>query len=209
MIAVTIVAGAARVAVLMLVEYPGEAGLDWRMALVAVDAFWRYLLMLFSPRGQSIFHAVPLIDSLLSPRAIGGLVGLACFVAFAWRLRRVHSVMSVGLFWFALLLVPSSGLLILGLGEPMAEHRVYLSAVGLFLTWAGAFGVTWGRADRRMTDRALSPARRPRPPVRQDRRKGFRPKPWPAACRSRACRQAPAQAVRRSGSRRRGRKAPP
>jgi tetratricopeptide (TPR) repeat protein len=76
-------------------------------------------------------------------------LGLACFVALAWRLRRVHSVMAVGLFWFALLLVPSSGLLILGLGEPMAEHRVYLSAVGLFLTWACAFSVMWVRADRR------------------------------------------------------------
>jgi Flp pilus assembly protein TadD len=149
MIAVTIVAGAGRVAVLLLVEYPGEASLDWRLALVAVDAFFRYLLMLFSPRGQSIFHAVPFISSLFSPRAIGGLIGLAAFVALAWRLRRVHSLITFGLLWFALLLVPSSALLVLRLGEPMAEHRVYLSAAGLFLTWGCAFSVMWVRADRR------------------------------------------------------------
>ena len=60
-------AGAGRIALLMMVEYPGQTGPDWRFALVAVDAFWRYLGMFFVPRGQSIFHAVPFIDSLFSP----------------------------------------------------------------------------------------------------------------------------------------------
>ena len=149
MIAATVAAGAGRIAVLMLVEYPGEAGLDWRLAPVAVEAFLRYLLMLFSPRGQSIFHAVPFIERLFSVRTIGGLIGLVAFLALAWRLRRVHSLVTFGLLWFALLLVPSSVLLILGLGEPMAEHRVYLSSAGLFLTWGCAFGGMWVRADRR------------------------------------------------------------
>ena len=139
MIAATLAAGAGRIAVLMLVEYPGEAGLDWRLGLMAVEALFRYLLMLFSPRGQSIFHAVPFIESLFSVRAIGALIGLVAFLVLAWRLRRVHSLITFGLLWFALLLVPSSALLILGLGEPMAEHRVYLSSAGLFLIWGCAF----------------------------------------------------------------------
>jgi len=149
MLVLTVAAGGARVAVLMFVEYPGEAGPNWRLALVAVDAFWRYLLMLVSPRGQSIFHAVPLVESLWSPRAIVDLAGLAIFVALVWRLRRVHSLMAFGLCWFGLLLVPSSALLVLGLGEPMAEHRVYLSAVGLFLAGGCAFSAIWTHPARR------------------------------------------------------------
>jgi hypothetical protein len=143
LLAVTLAAGAVRVGVLMFVEYPGEVGPDWRLALVAADAFWRYLVMLVSPRGQSIFHALPLIDSLRSPRVVADLLGLVGFVVLVSMLRRRHSVMAFGLGWFALLLVPSSGLLILGLGEPMAEHRVYLSAVGLFLAGGCAFSAIW------------------------------------------------------------------
>jgi pentatricopeptide repeat protein len=149
MLAVTLGAGATRVGVLLLVEYVGETPPAWRFGLVAVDAFWRYLGMLFSPRGQSIFHAVPAIDSLFSIRAIGGLVGLAGFALLAWRLRRAHRVVAFGLVWYALLLVPSSALLILGRGEAMAEHRVYLAAVGVFLTWGCAFAALWARTRHR------------------------------------------------------------
>jgi hypothetical protein len=74
---------------------------------------------------------------------VADLLGLVGFVVLVSMLRRRHSVMAFGLGWFALLLVPSSGLLILGLGEPMAEHRVYLSAVGLFLAGGCAFSAIW------------------------------------------------------------------
>ena len=35
-----------------------------------------------------------------------------------------------GLLWFLLLLVPSSALVVLDRGEPMAEQRVYLASCG-------------------------------------------------------------------------------
>jgi hypothetical protein len=149
LLAITFAGGAGRLGVLMWVEYPDQPGSDWRFALVALDAFWRYLGMLFVPRGQSIFHALPFTDHLLAPRAVAGIVGLAAFVACIGLLRRLHSVMAVGLVWFALLLIPSSTLFVLGRGEPMAEHRAYLSAGGLFITWGAAFGVLWARAGGR------------------------------------------------------------
>ena len=105
--------------------------------------------MLFVPRDQSIFHALPFTDSLLAPRAIAGIGGLVAFVALIWALRRWHSVMGLGLLWFTLLLVPSSVLFVLGRGEPMVEHRAYLSSAGLFLTWGTAFGLLWARVGRR------------------------------------------------------------
>jgi tetratricopeptide (TPR) repeat protein len=146
MLAVTLAAGAARVAVLLMVEYQGQGGPNLRFSLLALDATWRYLLMLFFPRGQSIFHALPAINSVFSLQAFVALAGLGLFVAAAWRLHRVHSVITLGLVWFVLLLVPSGALLVLGRGEPLAEHRVYLSAVGIFLVWGCAFGEIWARA---------------------------------------------------------------
>ena len=146
LLAITFVGGAGRLGVLMFVEYPDQTGPDWHFALVALDAFWRYLAILFVPRDQSIFHALPFTDSLLAPRAIAEIAGLIAFAALTWTLRRWHSVVAMGLVWFALLLVPSSLLFILGRGEPMVEHRAYLSAAGLFLTWGSAFGLLWNRA---------------------------------------------------------------
>ncbi len=42
--------------------------------------------------------------------------------------------------WFLLLLVPSSVLVVLDQGEPMAEHRVYLASCGLFLAAGRVIG---------------------------------------------------------------------
>jgi tetratricopeptide (TPR) repeat protein len=149
LLAITFMGGAGRLGVLMFVEYPGQMGPDWHFALVALDAFWRYLAILFVPRDQSIFHALPFTNSLLAPRAIAEIAGLIAFAALIAALRRWHSVIAVGLVWFALLLVPSSLLFILGRGEPMVEHRTYVSAAGLFLTWGSAFGLLWARVGRR------------------------------------------------------------
>ena len=62
------------------------------------------------------------------------------------------------------------------------------------------------RADRQTSGRASWRARRPTPRARRDCRTGSRPPPWRAACRTRACRRAPApaRAGSRSGSRRHG-----
>ena len=57
--------------------------------------------------------------------------------------------MALGLFWFVLLLIPSSMLVLLDLGEPMAEHRVYLAAAGLFLAVGMGLGWAWAFIDKR------------------------------------------------------------
>ena len=44
------------------------------------------------------------------------------------------------LLWFLLVLVPSSALIALDQGEPMAEHRVYLASCGMFLAAGSAIG---------------------------------------------------------------------
>jgi tetratricopeptide (TPR) repeat protein len=158
MLAIMAVAGGVRLAVLMRVEYGGQAAPDLRFALIALDAFWRYLLLFFVPQGQSVFHEVPVIRGLLSTRAVLGAGGLAALLAAAWALRRVHALLSIGIVWFVLLLVPSGVLATFGRGEAMAEHRAYLPAAGLFLAWGCAFGALWARAARSRMVAALAAA---------------------------------------------------
>jgi tetratricopeptide (TPR) repeat protein len=148
LLALTGLAGVVRIAVLRAVEFPGDAPPDPRYVLVTVDAFWQYLGLFVLPRGQSIFHAVPLVDSPLAPRALAGLGGLVAYAGVAWALRRLHGLLPFGLGWCAVLLIPPAVLAVLGRGEPLAEHRAYLPAAGLFMASGCAFGELWARAGR-------------------------------------------------------------
>ena len=103
-----------------------------------------------NPRGQTLFHAVAPVGGLLELRALFAIGAVGVMIAMAWRLRRVEWLAGFGIFWFLLMLVPSSALAVLDQGEPMAEHRVYLASVGLFL----AAGVGDRPACDRGSDRA-------------------------------------------------------
>jgi hypothetical protein len=127
------VAGAiVRVAVLAFVEHPGQFVVRWRYALVTVDVLFRYLTLLVTASGQTIFHAVPDL-TLQDPRSGVVLVLFGLILSTIWRVRRESPLGAMGMIWFLALLVPSSALVILDRGEPMAEHRVYLASCGLFM----------------------------------------------------------------------------
>lgn len=149
MLALALTAGIGRIAVLKLIEFPGHPGADGRYALVEIEVLWRYLALFLMPRGQSIFHAVPLIDSLVSVRAMVNVAALAAWLSLAWWLRRAHGLAGFGLVWFILLLVPPAVLFTLGRGEAMVERRTYLPAMGLFLIVGYSFGGLWARAGHR------------------------------------------------------------
>jgi tetratricopeptide (TPR) repeat protein len=134
-IAATVIVGAIRVAVLLTLEHSNPA-VRFRFALVEFDVFRRYVQLVLMPVGLTLFHAIDPIESLASPRALGGLATALLFVFVIWKLRR-QDVISFGLAWFALLLVPSAVLVVLDRGEPMSEGRLYTACVGFFLA-AGA-----------------------------------------------------------------------
>lgn len=136
LIATLVLAGLAvlgRAAVFLLLERGRPAWPAWELALVEVDVARRYVQMLVLPGEQSVFHEVAPISRLLSARLLGGLAVITALLAAAWRLRRTAPLASLGGLWFLLLLVPSALLVVLDRGEPMAEHRVYLASIGLFL----------------------------------------------------------------------------
>jgi hypothetical protein len=158
LIAAAVGAGLARL-IILRVEYPGATTIHWSYVLIGLDVIRRYMWLILIPSGQTIFHAVRAVRGLFDLRALAaiGVVGLT--VAFAWRVRRTSGVVTLGLFWFLLLLLPSLTLTVFDQGEPMAEHRVYLASCGLFLAAGAGFSQLDAWAGR------LHPRARPLAPV--------------------------------------------
>jgi hypothetical protein len=145
----TTAAGAARIGILVLIENPGEAHVMWQYVAVEIVVAFRYFLMIVAPSGQSIFHEVTAVKTPFDVHFLLALTWLVLWLAIAWRVRRTYALVSLGMFWFVLLLVPSAVLVLLDLGEPMAEHRVYMSAAGLFLATGAGIGWAWAVFDTR------------------------------------------------------------
>ena len=130
-------------------ENPGGAEIIWRYGLVEVEVMFRYFSLLLSPADQSIFHQVSEVSWPPAPRMVLALIWLGAWLATAWKLARLDGAVTLGMVWFVLLLVPSSVLVLLNLGEPMAEHRVYLAAAGFFLASGTIVGHVWAFFDTR------------------------------------------------------------
>ena len=144
MLVLVLVAGGARMAILTA-EYPAAVGVDWPHLSAAVDAFWQYLGLFVRPHAQTIMHTVPPASGL-TVRAVAGLAGLPVLALVIWRLRRSQGLISLGLLVAVALLLPGSALFVAGVGEPMAEHRAYVSAMGFFLACGGMAGMAWHMA---------------------------------------------------------------
>lgn len=145
---VSVAAVAIRVAVLLFVE--NRSGwFDWHWGPAAADALWRYLGLFVYPHDQAVFHAIDLRGPVAQVRIAASVAALLAVPWMVWRLRSIHSVMALGGLWFVLMLLPSSALFALGVGEPLAEHRGYLPAVGLFMAWGSAMAMLWVRASDR------------------------------------------------------------
>ncbi len=128
LVAVVVAAGTARLATLAAEPTASGFRSAWTNALTQVTVVVRYLGMLIVPAGQSIAHAVPAPPSILA--VAGAAVLLGVIVRAAYGVRRQLPLATFGVAWFLLLLVPSSAV---PLREPMAEHRVYLASMGVFL----------------------------------------------------------------------------
>jgi protein O-mannosyl-transferase len=133
LMAIALLGGVVRLAVLARIEHPGEVTLHWSYVLLDLDIVRRYLWLMLWPSGQTLFHEVAAVNSVFDPRALFAFAAIGLLAAFAWRMRRVEGLATFGILWFLILLVPSAALIAFGQGEPMAEHRVYLASCGLLL----------------------------------------------------------------------------
>ncbi len=137
LIGAVVLLGAARVVVFVMVESAVASVAPARMLgylTAQLGAIWKYVQLLMLPLHQSIAHnATGRVAQVLGAIVLGA----TCVLAF--RLRKRAPLASFGVTWFLLLLLPSSS--VVPLQSAIAEHRVYLASIGLFLV-AGT-GFAW------------------------------------------------------------------
>ena len=81
MLALTVVAGAIRVGILVLVENPGEAHIMWQFIPVELVVWFKYFRLLLLPTGQTIFHQIEPIHSPFDPALLAAIAWIAVWVA--------------------------------------------------------------------------------------------------------------------------------
>jgi hypothetical protein len=148
LLALMAVAVVGRLVVFVFVESRGLVDVRWQFALIELDVIRRYLGLLLWPTGQAIFHLTPPIESIVDARVLIATAVIGAMVGAAWWVRHRAGLITLGVIWFFLLLVPSSALVLLNRGEPMAEHRVYLASAGLFLAVGMIVARVWRRLGR-------------------------------------------------------------
>lgn len=104
--------------------------------LTQAIVLWRYLGLTVWPAGQAIMHDVHRVTSLFDPLALVAAGGLCAVVAAGWWWRRRLPAGTFGVLWFLAAIAPSSS--VIHLQEGMAEHRMYIASIGLFLIVAMA-----------------------------------------------------------------------
>jgi tetratricopeptide (TPR) repeat protein len=155
-LALVVVGGFLRSWRYVALEVPGaESAFTWQNAATVAHIAVRYIWLLVAPHGQSVIPAVYPIASVWDARLILVLVALSAIVTVAFKARRRAPLVTFGLIWFVLGLVPSSVLGVLAqTGLLMAEHRVYLSSCGFFMA-AAAFMVTLATPDTASSRRLI------------------------------------------------------
>ena len=131
--------GAVRIWMYVGLEHPATHAPFWRAVAMDVYVTGRYLGMLAFPYHQTIMPSVLPIESVLETRVLIAAMVVVLLIRGAYVVRKRLPVVTFGIAWFVLLLLPSAALLILSdIGQPMAEHRVYLASCGVFMAVGGA-----------------------------------------------------------------------
>ncbi|MBP7570411.1 MAG: tetratricopeptide repeat protein [Acidobacteria bacterium] len=142
--------GGYRLMTLVTVENAGHSQVIGGNVLVGLDMVRQYTRLMAIPAGQSIFHSSSYAEVTSPVKVLLNLLWLAGLCLLAWRSRRWEPVAGFGVAWFLVLLLPSSFLLLLDIGEPMAEQRVYLAACGFAMACGAVLGrlAGWRRTRR-------------------------------------------------------------
>ena len=113
-----------------------------------------YARLLLAPSQLSIFHA-PVAPTLGRTVGVLTFVGGLYLLVFAWRSR--NRVGLLGLTWFLLFLLPGMWIGALAGDTAIAEHRLYLPAVGAFLVVGALCGDAVPLLARFRSTRVLAP----------------------------------------------------
>lgn len=127
--------GASLLGSLTLVNFRGYSPVHYAMTELSVIT--TYLRLLVLPYGQNVDPHYPLYTSLLQGRILVSLAVLTSLVAVAVTVYRNGrrdmrcALLLLGTLWFFVTIAVSSS--IVPLPDLMAEHRVYLSSIGIYM----------------------------------------------------------------------------
>lgn len=128
-----------------------HGGSLWSNFLTVAVLWVHYLGLLLFPAtllADYSFEAFPISHSLWEPRALGALAVLVCVAVGAWVARRRAPLVTLGIVWFFVTLMPVSHLF--PFQEIAAEHYLYLPSVGFCLIAGLAFERVFLGVDRRV-----------------------------------------------------------
>ncbi|HSV26647.1 MAG TPA: tetratricopeptide repeat protein [Sedimentisphaerales bacterium] len=108
--------------------------LDWPSRLTnTVFSYWRYIQNLFWP--LNLAFGYPLAFRPLYAQAAASLLAISGITIAAFRLGARHRYLPVGWLWYAIVLVPVSGLMQTGI-QSHADRYTYISTTGLLIMLA-------------------------------------------------------------------------
>ncbi len=92
-------------------------------------AFWVYVQLFFLPIGLRVDYDFPISRTILDHGALVGLLAILVAAGAAIYYRRRYPLAAFGFFAFVILMAPTSSFM--PIKDPIAEHRLYLSMIGL------------------------------------------------------------------------------
>jgi len=103
----------------------------WRYLLTQFQVIITYLRLLFMPLNQNLDYDYPLATHLFEFHTLSSFFILALIFIMAIRSFRKYRLISFGIIWFFLTLLPESS--IIPIKDVIFEHRLYLPMVGFSL----------------------------------------------------------------------------
>lgn len=110
---------------------PVRADSAWGVLTIEVQVIGRYLRMIVAPYGLSVRYPEPEVASLIAPMFLLGLAALGGLLASAAALCRARPVVSLGILWFFITLLPVSQ--IVPIQNLIADRYLLIPSAGLIL----------------------------------------------------------------------------
>lgn len=103
----------------------------WHYLLTQFRVMVTYIRLAFLPLNQNLDYDYPIATTIFSLPVLASLLFLVTVIIVAFRLLRNHRLVSFGIFFFFLTLLPESS--IIPILDVIYEHRLYLAMAGFSL----------------------------------------------------------------------------
>jgi len=104
---------------------------SWNYLLTQLRVMVTYIRLLFIPVNQNLDYDYHIAKSLLELPTLASLIFLVSILIIAVKIFSKHRLISFGIFWFFITLLPESS--IIPIKDVIFEHRLYLPMVGFSL----------------------------------------------------------------------------